>query len=77
MRVCSFFASGINRKCSHFTWRLEKLESSPKQNLREFLQKVRLWNKNTSVFLYSSVEITKAIFCNLYFQSFNSIFNLF
>jgi hypothetical protein len=35
---------------------------NPKQNSREFLQRVRLENKNTSVFLYSSQEITKAIF---------------
>jgi hypothetical protein len=52
-------------------------QRNPKQNSGEFLQRVRLWNKNTSVFLYSSLEITKAIFYNLYFQSFNSIFNLF
>jgi hypothetical protein len=56
------------RKYSHFNGEVGKIsESNPKQNSREFLQRVRLWNKNTSVFLYSSLEITKAIFCNLYF----------
>jgi hypothetical protein len=37
-------------------------QRNPKQNSREFLQKVRLGNKNTSVFLYLSPDITKAIF---------------
>ena len=67
----------INRKGYSFSRKVGKInQSNPKQNSREFLQKVRLWDKNTSVFLYSSPEITKAIFCILYFHSFNSIFNL-
>ena len=77
MWVGSFEGYHINRKYSHFNKRLEKLVRTILSKIQEnFLQRVRLWNKSTSVFLYSSLEITKVIFCNLYFQSFNSFFNL-
>ena len=78
MWVGSFQGCHINRKYSHFNKEVGKIsQSNLKQISREFLQRVRLENKNTSVFLYSSPEITKAIFVISISNPSIPFFNLF